>query len=235
MRTPRNRPLARRAAGVLAVALVATGCATGASSASQASETPPTAAASATTKAPTTSKAPTTVPTTADGASAAGHAGSLVATDAFGVQRSPCSYGRINGLVALPDPACTPGTIDPHVTQATIGSTICVPGYTRTVRPPESVTYPEKRAAMAAYGAAGSTGAYEYDHLVSLELGGSPNVAANLFPEPYAGPYGARVKDRLENALHDLVCSGRLRLAVAQTAIATNWVRAYRTYVGPLP
>jgi hypothetical protein len=36
----------------------------------------------------------------------------------------------------LPDPACTPGALNPDVTQASIGSTICVSGWTATIRPP---------------------------------------------------------------------------------------------------
>ncbi len=40
----------------------------------------------------------------------------------------------------LPDPALTPGAINPDVTQANIGSTVCVRGWTKTVRPPASHT-----------------------------------------------------------------------------------------------
>jgi hypothetical protein len=69
---------------------------------------------------------------------------------------------------------------------------------------------------------------------VSLELGGS-NAIANLWPEPYAGRWGARTKDVLENRLHDLVCDGRLRLRAAQRLEARNWVAAYRRFVGPRP
>jgi len=39
-------------------------------------------------------------------------------------------------------------------------------------------------------------------------------------------------KDLVENRLNALVCSGQLSLAVAQQAIASNWVAAYRTYGG---
>ncbi|HEV7184429.1 MAG TPA: hypothetical protein VGN33_08015, partial [Leifsonia sp.] len=46
--------------------------------------------------------------------------------------------------------------------------------------------------------------------------------------EPYAGADGARTKDKIENKLHDLVCSGQLPLATAQHAIATNWWAAFR-------
>jgi hypothetical protein len=51
----------------------------------------------------------------------------------------------------LPDPACTPGAIDPRVSRSDINSTICTRGYTTTVRPPLSVTEPIKRERMAAY------------------------------------------------------------------------------------
>jgi hypothetical protein len=49
-----------------------------------------------------------------------------------------------------------------------------------------------------------ATGAYEEDHLISLEIGGAPSAEANLWPEPYNGPEGARVKDVVENKLHSL-------------------------------
>jgi hypothetical protein len=76
--------------------------------------------------------------------------------------------------------------------------------------------------------------AHEVDHLISLELGGS-NAIGNLWPEPYAGRWGARTKDMLENRLHDLVCSGALSLPKAQHLEATNWVAAYRRFVAEPP
>src|ERR1035437_3933713 len=51
----------------------------------------------------------------------------------------------------LPDPNCTPGAIDPRVTQVNINSTICVSGYTATVRPSTSVTNKIKVEQMQAY------------------------------------------------------------------------------------
>jgi len=59
------------------------------------------------------------------------------------------------------------------------------------------------------------------DHLISLELGGS-NDLANLWPEPYPD---ATAKDKAENALHALVCRGKLDLGVAQRGIARDWVK----------
>ena len=50
------------------------------------------------------------------------------------------------------DPRRTPGMLNPDVTQATIGSTVCAPGWTRTVRPPVEYTNALKRKQMRAYG-----------------------------------------------------------------------------------
>jgi hypothetical protein len=133
----------------------------------------------------------------------------------------------------LPDPRCTPGAISPAVTQANIGATICVSGYTSSVRPPYSVTSVEKRGSAAAYGYAGSFHTAEYDHLIPLELGGDPNDPANLWVEPNDRAHARTVinsKDSLENALHRLVCAGQLPLAVARRDIATNWASAYLRY-----
>ncbi|MGZ4493865.1 MAG: DUF3761 domain-containing protein [Nocardioides sp.] len=77
-----------------------------------------------------------------------------------------------------------------------------------------------------------ATGDYEEDHLISLELGGAPSDPANLWPEPYTSPEGARVKDLVENKLHALVCARVISLATARHAIAKNWWAAYETYGG---
>ena len=153
-------------------------------------------------------------------------AGPLVQASA-GAGRSTC---HVQG--GLPDPACTPGATDPHVTQATITTTICTRGWTATVRPAEAITEPIKRERMAAYGDTDSLSATELDHLVPLELGGASTVA-NLWPQPWDGPVGATVKDALENRLNEQVCSGRLPLLTGQEAIARDWIAAYRAYVGP--
>jgi hypothetical protein len=136
-----------------------------------------------------------------------------------GTLTGPC-HTRDGGR--LPDRRCTPGAADPAVTQADIHATICVTGYTATVRPPESQTEAFKfRDAYPAYGIpAGVSG--ELDHLVPLELGGA-NDAANLWPEAGAIP---NPKDAVENALREAVCAGQVTLARAQRAIARNWETA---------
>ncbi|MDX6413416.1 MAG: hypothetical protein QOH23_826 [Gaiellaceae bacterium] len=116
------------------------------------------------------------------------------------------------------DAARTPGVLNPDVTQATIGSTICVRGWTKTVRPPTSYTNALKVKQMREYGVGGSLSDYQEDHLISLELGGHPTDPRNLWPEPY--PRASDV-DSIENELNGKVCSGALTLAVAQLKEST--------------
>jgi hypothetical protein len=107
----------------------------------------------------------------------------------------------------------TPGVVNPNVTRATIHRTICVSGWTTTIRPPVGYTNALKLEQMAQYGDVGSPSNYEEDHLISLELGGHPTDPRNLWPEPY--PRAAHV-DTLENELNAQVCGGSLTLAQAQ-------------------
>jgi hypothetical protein len=143
-----------------------------------------------------------------------------------------CRYG-FAGRYPLPDPRCTPGAVNPQVSQADISSTICAEGYATGIRPAESVTEPEKIASAAAYGYTGPLHTAEYDHLIPLELGGDPNDPANLWVEPNDSPTATTTtnsKDLLEDVLNRLVCSRRMSLAAARQAIATDWVAAYRQY-----
>ena len=120
----------------------------------------------------------------------------------------------------LQDVACTPGAIFPNATKAQI----CVPGYARSVR---NVPQSEKKQVYAEYSITSHpTGAYEVDHLVSLELGGSNDIA-NLWPEAATPKPGFHEKDQVENYLHDQVCAGKIPLRQAQIEIATNWLNVY--------
>jgi hypothetical protein len=143
-------------------------------------------------------------------------------------------HARHTGLFSLPDARCTPGALNPAVTQATIDVTICRRGWTSTVRPPQAITGPEKRASMKAYGHHQPVSGYEYDHHVSLELGGAVNDPRNLWPEPdypQRSGFYLNPKDKLEGALKRLVCQRKLRLGQAQHLIASDWPSAYRRYV----
>ena len=138
----------------------------------------------------------------------------------------------------LPNRVLTPGVYNPAVTQPTIHSTICVVGWTKTIRPPSSYTNALKVRQLAAYGYADKVLAdYEEDHLISLELGGSPTSAKNLWPEPHHIRIGGRdlgsfAKDGFETHLKSLVCAGKLTLAKARAEIATNWVVYWKAWKG---
>ncbi len=244
----RTAPRAGWVAASALVAVVAAGCGapvatgptppTSTSGATDATGTAPpgarTTTVPTTTTAPTTTTTPTTTaPTTSGPATLAVGAG---AAGASAVQPQPgrgtCHYTYV-GPYPLPDPSCTPGAVDPRVTPADLGTTICSRGWTASVRPPETVTGPEKVASAAAYGYTGSFATAEYDHLVPLELGGDPNDPANLWVEPNDRPGAttfANTKDGLEDHLRALVCDGSLPLAVAQHAIAVDWVAALQRY-----
>lgn len=118
-----------------------------------------------------------------------------------------------------------PGAINPAVTQATIYSTICVRGWTRTVRPPVSYTERLKREQIGG----AELRDYEEDHLIPLALGGAPYDTRNLWAEPRypANGWTARKKDWLEGQLSRAVCDGLISLDDARHAIATDWHGAY--------
>ncbi len=123
---------------------------------------------------------------------------------------------------ALPEATCTPGAILSTATKAEI----CTAGYSSKVR---NVPDSEKKKDYTEYGITShASGQYEVDHLVSLELGGSNDIA-NLWPELAAPLPGFHQKDQTENYLHKEVCDGVIDLATAQREIAQNWLGVYAT------
>jgi hypothetical protein len=129
-----------------------------------------------------------------------------------------------------PDRRCSPGAYYSKLTKAVI----CSPSFhTSAIRNvPESVKFAVEREYGMEPGHYGST--LEIDHIVSLELGGSNNIA-NLFPEKLNARPGYRVKDSLENRLHAMVCAGSIGLRAAQSAIASNWQGLYERVFGLAP
>ncbi len=120
----------------------------------------------------------------------------------------------------LQDSACTPGAIFPNVTK----EQICQSSYASSVRnvPPGVVNQ-----VYAEYGInSHAPGQYEVDHLITLGLGGSNDIA-NLWPEAASPRPGFHEKDQVETYLHNRVCSGAVSLQQAQIQIATNWLNVY--------
>lgn len=76
---------------------------------------------------------------------------------------------------------------------------------------------------------------YQIDYLVNPQLGGTGNIQ-NLWPESYAdNRWNAHAKDHLERRLRQMVCDRSINLEVAQREIATDWIAAYKKYIGSEP
>ena len=137
-----------------------------------------------------------------------------------------------------PDKKLSPGDVMKGVTV----EQICVRGYANVINGGvRNVPESERRAVFVEYFGymPKNPGLYEVDHIISLQLGGS-NSIKNLFPQAYTGPWGARVKDRLESWMaadvrHCLKASGhdaaQALLALHQKEISTDWIAAYKKYL----
>jgi hypothetical protein len=133
----------------------------------------------------------------------------------------------------LPNRNITPGVI-----RTSDKSEICAKHF--TTKKYRHTTKAMKQQVCKAYGIEGecpsTTGAFEIDHLVPLELGGADDVA-NLWPQLalYPDGPGFHTKDVLENELHKRVCSLKITLPDAQACIASNWMTCYQRIYGEPP
>jgi hypothetical protein len=143
----------------------------------------------------------------------------------------------------LPDPACTPGSVDTAVTDQDIATTVCRKGgYTSSVRPPESLTGPAKRKLLAAYGIPESQiGNYELDHLIDLAAGGASDLR-NLWPEPntfsqfHGSAFVHNDKDAVESYTFHAICAHKTTVTAVQNAMAGDWSTVVSTVgLPPMP
>jgi hypothetical protein len=128
----------------------------------------------------------------------------------------------------IPDHVRTPGAINPDVTQDNLQQTACVPGWTKTVRPPSSHTTRLKKQQMLELALPGTLGDYHEDHLVPLCVGGHPSHPRNLWPQPLTGQWTAAVKDQLEASVCRAVCRGDMTLEEGRAIfLRPDWTREY--------
>jgi hypothetical protein len=127
-------------------------------------------------------------------------------------------------LPILPDSLITPGDTFPGALE-----NICRKGYTKEVR---NVSKATKEKVFKLYKITQhKQGEFEIDHLIPLTIGGNNNIK-NLWPQSYlTEPWNAHKKDRLENRLRRLICTGKITLQEAQYAIAHDWIAAYIKYI----
>jgi hypothetical protein len=123
---------------------------------------------------------------------------------------------------ALPQRTLTPGAVVPVAVDELCGTSAV------DNDPPVNPTL--QQAVFKEYGLSNSSRvAYELDYLITPALGGSDDIK-NLWPQPYSSTWNARVKDQLEDHLHELVCQGQVQLTTAQNEIANDWISAYKRY-----
>lgn len=136
----------------------------------------------------------------------------------------PISFSVVVAFLAISVPAAASDLpLNPEVTQTTVGGTICAYGWTRTVRPPRSVTGGIKRAMLAAAGLPPEdVRLYELDHRIPLALGGAPEDPRNLELQPWPE---AGAKDYVEVCLARAVCEGAISLDEARRRIWADWRR----------
>jgi hypothetical protein len=115
-----------------------------------------------------------------------------------------------------PNPSLTPGAV-----LNTDASAICTPGYASGVRDVSTAT---KEQVYAEYGVSypQASGAYEVDHFIPLEIGGS-NDLSNLWLEPATPTPGFHQKDQFENLEHGQVCNSTIGVAEAQRRMVSDW------------
>jgi len=152
----------------------------------------------------------------------------------------PASLALVLSLPAwvsdIPNPLLTPSAVNPEVTQANINQTVCVKGYTETIRPPAEFTNKLKELQISEYGYADRNPKhYEEDHLIALSIGGAPDDPHNLWPETRISKWNAAKKDQLEFVVYKMVCAQEISLSEAQHAMATNWIEAWQQYVPSHP
>ncbi len=148
----------------------------------------------------------------------------------LGLQAGECHCTRDSQQRCVtPDPALTPGAVDARVTQANIQQTICVHGYTKTVRHTSGKL---KALIYRRYGGRALFPHAEVDHRIPLEVGGR-DVAENLWIQPYdSQPWNAHGKDHLENVIAHKVCVGELTLQEGQAVFLGDWREGYSKYIG---
>lgn len=141
-----------------------------------------------------------------------------------------CHTGVSRGL-PIPDPKCTPGAIDPTVTEEVLKDSRF---RTKCIRD-LATSASKKNSTYGLYGIqhpdnnTHATQTCELDHLVPLELGGADTLD-NIWPQ--CGPDGVELsnrffkrKDAIENFLTRQVKAGNMSLSDAQQGIATDWTQ----------
>lgn len=153
----------------------------------------------------------------------------LVASLLFAVM---VGAGLASAQTYLPNPSITPEAINPAVTQENLHETVCVPGWTRTIRPSSSYVRQLEHQQIREQGLPGNPRDYHEDHLVPLCAGGHPSDPKNLWPQPISGQWADKFKNQLEGSVCRIVCRGAMSLQEAQSLFLApaDWTESYMKF-----
>ena len=138
---------------------------------------------------------------------------------------------RTKGKFVFPDPSCTPGAVNPHLTDAILQD----PEFGTGCERDKATSATEKKQTYGWYDITKPTNnaephmICELDHLISIELGGADTLD-NIWPQ--CGPKGAKgenrlfkQKDQVENWLAQMIRDGTMSKKEAQQGIADDWTQ----------
>lgn len=135
--------------------------------------------------------------------------------------------------IYLPNQEVAPGALNLAVTQANLRGTVCIAGWTKTIRPSSSYVRRLEAEQMRTLGLPGSPKDYHLDHRVPLCAGGHPTDPRNLWPQPLEAEWRDADKNQLEASVCRQLCRGDITLQEAQAIfLAPDWTREYERYFG---
>jgi hypothetical protein len=172
----------------------------------------------------TTSSTTTATARASDTSASASSSGPRTVIPAPAGFQAQCRYETYPDGAIVPDPSCTPGAVNPAAVANPQG-TICAAGFSNGIQPPYSYTEPLKVTDMVKYGSVGPPSVYQEDQLVAPEDGGSSRNPKNLWPEYLYGAGGALQKDKAEDRVHQLICSGKITVPQGASLLEADWMQ----------
>lgn len=135
-------------------------------------------------------------------------------------------------ILIFPINAFAFGSLSKSVTQGNIDKTVCVPGYSASIRPDVTITNKIKLKMIDNKKIPRSEiSKYQLDHIVPLSVGGAPLDINNFQLQPYFGEINnAKAKDAVEHKIHSDLCKGKISLVNAQNIFLENRWKFYQIF-----
>jgi hypothetical protein len=143
-------------------------------------------------------------------------------TTVITANRTDCRWRRYRDGAIGADPSCTPGELDPAVTENS-AQTVCtgawVTAASRRQPPPSTLD-----KLLIEYQLPGNPVTYALARVVPVEDGGSPTSMENLYPLPLNGFGGEQTRTAVAAQLHDEICSHKITVTQAAKTLEGDWL-----------